>query len=68
MRRNSGADEGRNLHRDPTVRDRERERGMSGAAVLDPKANEGTIEDNKGQRTTGLGSNARSEGQEGDSD
>ena len=58
MRRNSGDDEGRNRHLDPTVKEHERERGKSGA-VLDPHANEGEISDNKDQRTTGMGSGAR---------
>lgn len=66
MRRNSGADEGRNRHLDPTVKEHERERGTSGAAVLDRNAREGEIDDNNGQRTTGMGSNARKTGQKGE--
>lgn len=66
MRRNSGDDESRNRHLDPTARDRERERGKSGAAVLDRDANKGEIEDHSEQRTTGMGSNARKSGQKGD--
>jgi hypothetical protein len=65
MRRNSGNDEGRNGFLDPTVKDHERERGKSGAAVLDPDANKGSIEDNAGQRTTGMGSAARKSGEDG---
>ena len=68
MHRNSGDDEGRNRHLDPTMRDRERERGKSGAAVLDRDANKGSIADNKAQRTTGMGSGTRKSGQEGEPD
>jgi hypothetical protein len=65
MRRNSGDDHGRDLDLDPTEKEHERERGKSGAAVLDPHANEGAIENERGQRTTGMGSRARkSEDQE----
>lgn len=54
MRRNSGDDEGRNLNLDPTVKEKEREQGKSGEAVLDPDANKG--KGGKGeQRTTGMG-------------
>ena len=66
MRRNSGTDEGRNRHLDPTVKEHERERGKSGAAVLDRDAREGEIDDNEDQRTTGMGSNARKTGQKGE--
>lgn len=66
MRRNSGDDEGRNRHLDPTVKEHERERGKSGAAVLDRDANEGEIGDNADQRTTGMGSGARKSGEEGE--
>ncbi|MGI8704574.1 MAG: hypothetical protein ACR2JJ_02035 [Sphingomicrobium sp.] len=59
MRRNSGDDESRNRHLDPTTKERERERGKSGAAVLDRDANKGEVKDNRGQRTTEMGSNAR---------
>ena len=68
MRSNSGNDEKRNNFRDPTVKDREAERGMSGAAVLDKDARQGSVEDNEGQRRTGLGSGARKSGQEGADD
>ena len=68
MRRNSGDDQGRNRFLDPTMRDRERERGKSGTAVLDKDANKGEIEDNLKQRSTEMGSNARKSGQKGDSD
>ena len=68
MRSNSGKDEKRNNFRDPTLKDREAERGMSGAAVLDKDAHQGSIEDNEGQRTTGLGSAARKSGEEGAAD
>lgn len=68
MRRNSGDDESRNRHLDPTVKEHERELGKSGAAVLDPDARKGEIEDNEGQRTTGMGSNARKSGSDGDTD
>ena len=66
MRRNSGNDEGRNGFLDPTVKEQERERGKSGAAVLDPDANKGSIDDNSGQRTTGMGSGASKSGEEGE--
>jgi hypothetical protein len=62
MRRNSGDGQARDLNRDPTMKEHERARGKSGAAVLDPTANEGTIADNHGQRTTGMGSSARETG------
>lgn len=68
MRRNSGDDQGRNRFLDPTMRDREHERGKSGAAVIDRDARKGEIEDNAEQRTTGLGSHARKTGQKGDTD
>lgn len=66
MRRNSGKDEGRDRLLDPTMKERERERGKSGTAVLDPDANDGEIADNLKQRTTGLGSHARKTGHKGD--
>ena len=59
MRRNSGDDESRNRHLDPTVKEKERAQGKSGTAVLDRDANKGTVEDNAGQRTTGMGSSKR---------
>lgn len=59
MRRNSGDDESRNRHLDPTVKEKEREQGKSGTAVLDRDANKGTVQDNAGQRTTGMGSSKR---------
>jgi hypothetical protein len=59
MRRNSGDDQARDLNRDPTMKEHERARGKSGAAVLNPKANEGSIENNRDQRTAGMGSSAR---------
>ena len=59
MRRNSGNDQGRNRFLDPTMRDREQDRGKSGTAVLDRDANKGAIVGNRQQRTTGMGSNAR---------
>jgi len=65
MRRNSGGDEGRNRHLDPTVKERERELGKSGSAVLDPDATKGKAAKSDGQRTTGMGSNARKDGQKG---
>ena len=68
MRRNSGDDQGRNRFLDPTMKEHEEERGKSGAAVIDKDARKGEIEDNLDQRTTGMGSNARKSGQEGDSD
>jgi hypothetical protein len=68
MRRNSGDDEGRNRHLDPTTRDREREGGKSGSAVLDRDANKAETEDNLKQRTTGMGSAARKSGQQGETD
>jgi hypothetical protein len=66
MRRNSGADEGRNRHLDPTVKEHERTRGTSGAAVLDRDAKDGEIEDNERQRTTEMGSHARKTGEKGE--
>jgi hypothetical protein len=48
------------------MKEHERERGKSGTAVLDPQANEGEIEDNLKQRTTGMGSHARKTGDQGD--
>ena len=66
MRRNSGDDEGRNRHLDPTVKEHERERGKSGSAVLDADANKGEVDEDSAQRTTGMGSNDRKSGQEGD--
>jgi len=68
MRRNSGDDQGRNRLLDPTMKEHERERGKSGAAVLDRDAKKGEIDGNRGQRTTGLGSNARKSGEEGEDD
>jgi hypothetical protein len=68
MRRNSGDDQGRDLFLDPTMKEHERERGKSGSAVLDRNARKGSIEDNSGQRTTGMGSNARKTGGKGDQD
>jgi hypothetical protein len=65
MRRNSGDDEGRNRHLNPTVKEHERELGKSGSAVLDRAANKGKAGRADGQRTTGLGSNARNGGQKG---
>jgi hypothetical protein len=66
MRRNSGKDESRDRLLDPTMKEHERERGKSGAAVLDRHANERGIEDNARQRSTGMGSHARKAGQKGD--
>ncbi|HWI77342.1 MAG TPA: hypothetical protein VNS53_09720 [Sphingomicrobium sp.] len=66
MRRNSGKDESRDRLLDPTVKEHERERGKSGTAVLDRHANERDIDDNRNQRTTGMGSNARKSGHKGD--
>lgn len=65
MRRNSGDDESRNRHLDPTVKEHECELGKSGSAVLDRDANKGKAAKSEGQRTTGMGSNARKEGQKG---
>lgn len=66
MRRNSGKDEGRNRHLDPTVREHERARGTSGAAVLDRDAREDEAEKKSGQRTSEMGSHARKTGQDGE--
>jgi hypothetical protein len=66
MRRNSGKDESRDRLLDPTMKEHERERGKSGAAVLDRHANERGIEDNARQRSTGMGSHTRRVGQKGD--
>lgn len=68
MRRNSGTDEGRNRHLDPTVKEHERERGKSGAAVLDRDANKREISKDSEQRTTGMGSGARKSGGKGEDD
>lgn len=65
MRRNSGDDEGRNRHLDPTVKEHERELGKSGSAVLDRDASKGEAARSDGQRTTAMGSNARKDGQKG---
>jgi hypothetical protein len=37
MREHSGGAEGKNNNRNPTLKDREREKGRSGAADLEPK-------------------------------
>lgn len=66
MRVNSGDDEKRNNFLDPTVKEKEAARGESGEAVLDPKANRQSVEDNDGQRTTGMGSGERKSGEDGD--
>ncbi len=66
MRRNSGNDESRDRLLDPTTKEHERERGKSGTAVLDRHANEGGIDHNSKQRTTGMGSHARKSGHKGD--
>jgi hypothetical protein len=66
MRRNSGKDESRDRLLDPTTKDHEREHGKSGTAVLDRHANEGEVDDNLKQRTTGMGSHARKTGSKGD--
>lgn len=63
MRRNSGDDEGRNRHLDPTVKEHERKLGKSGSAVLDPEARKGSAGASDRQRTTGMGSNARKGGE-----
>lgn len=63
MRSNSGKDESRNNLRDPTLRDHERARGKSGAAVMEPKDEPSGPEEK--QRTTEMGSHARKSGQEG---
>lgn len=68
MRRNSGDDQGRNRFLDPTMKEHEAKRGKSGTAVLDRDANKGDIADNKKQRSTEMGSNARKSGQKGDCD
>ena len=68
MRRNSGDDQGRDRFLDPTVKEHERKRGKSGEAVLDPDANEGDIDNNREQRTTGMGSHARKSAGRGDGD
>ena len=65
MRRNSGKDECRNNHLDPTMKEHERARGKSGAAVMERRDDEPKGPEPK-QRTTEMGSNARKSGQEGD--
>lgn len=65
MRRNSGKDEGRNRNLDPTMREHERERGRSGSAVHDGGATKTRIAANAAQRTTGMGSHTRKQGQRG---
>lgn len=62
MRRNSGDDQGRNRFLDPTMKEHERERGKSGAAVIDPDARKRDAGKNGEQSTTGLGSSARKSG------
>jgi hypothetical protein len=62
MRRNSGDDQGRNRHLDPTMKEREAELGKSGTAVIDRDAKKGEIDADSSQRTTGMGSNARKSG------
>lgn len=59
MRRNSGDDEGRNRHLDPTMKEHERQRGKSGSAVLDSKSKKGETVGDSAQRTTGMGSSTR---------
>ena len=66
MRRNSGDDQGRDLNLDPTMKERERAHGKSGAAVLDSKAKSGAIASNRHQRATGMGSNAHKSKHKGD--
>lgn len=65
MRRNSGDDEGRDNFLDPTVKEHERAKGKSGAAVLDPDANKKGIPEHSEQRTPQMGSHARKTGQKG---
>lgn len=58
MRTNSGNDQGRDVNRDPTMKEHERVRGKSGATVLDANANP-RARGAGDQRTTGMGSHAR---------
>lgn len=65
MRRNSGRDEGRNRRLDPTIKEHERELGKSGSAILGRRPGDGETRDNRGQRTTEMGSDIRKDGQKG---
>ena len=67
MRRNSGKDEGRNNFLDPTMKEHERARGKSGAAVLDRDQDE-PLDKDSDQKSSGMGSHARKTGQRGDVD
>lgn len=64
MRSNSGSGDGTNNLHDPTLKEHERARGKSGEAVLDKKKEPSGPEPK--QRTTGMGSNARKSGQQGE--
>lgn len=64
MRTNSGKDESRNRHLDPTMKEHERARGKIGEAVIEQR--DEPKPPNEKQTTTGLGSGARKSGQEGD--
>jgi hypothetical protein len=59
MRRNSGKDEGRDNLLDPTVKEHERARGKSGAAVIDTDPSGDPLNEHTDQKSTGMGSHAR---------
>ena len=59
MRRNSGTDEGRDNLLDPTTKEHEAARGKSGAAVIDRDPPGAPVTRKGGQKSTGMGSNAR---------
>lgn len=65
MRTNSGSDQGRDVNRDPTMKERERSRGRGGTA-LDANADRRGIGANRVQRPTAIGSHARKAGSKGD--
>ena len=68
MRRNSGKDEGRDNHLDPTTKEHEAARGKSGAAVIDRHPPGDPLDKHSGQKSTGMGSHARKTGGKGDTD
>jgi len=59
MRRSSGKDEGRDNLLDSTIKEHERARGKSGAAVIDTDPPGDPLEDQIDQKSTGMGSHAR---------
>jgi hypothetical protein len=67
MRRNSGKDEGRDNFLDPTMKEHERARGKSGAAILDTRPVGDPLNTQPAPRSTGMGSHARKTGGKGSS-